>query len=297
MTPDDCLERLCNMKKSSAKGSVICRGSFGGIEVVEARFSDHQFSPHRHDIYVIGITTTGVQRFQYRGEECFCLPGEAFILHPDELHDGRAGSDMGYSYRALNISPELISAALNGPPLPFVKNPVSRSRRLIRAIKELSEISSRPTGELGEMTALGELAYTLSELQGKQTSRVTNNYSDLITTIRDYLDERLLEDVRVAELEAEFAIDRFTLNRQFRQYFGVSCYRYIVQRRLDRAKHLIQSNLPLAESAISSGFADQSHMTRHFRATYGLTPGEWRGLQQSDPIRHSIAATLKESRI
>jgi hypothetical protein len=43
--------------------------------------------------YAIGITLAGVQVFRYRGERRHCLPGQCHVLHPDEMHDGGAGSE------------------------------------------------------------------------------------------------------------------------------------------------------------------------------------------------------------
>ena len=63
-----------------------------GIERLEAQFPRRAFSPHRHDIYAIGITLSGVQRFRYRGAMRTCLPGECHLLHPDELHEGHAAT-------------------------------------------------------------------------------------------------------------------------------------------------------------------------------------------------------------
>jgi AraC-like DNA-binding protein len=37
----------------------------------------------------------------------------------------------------------------------------------------------------------------------------------------------------------------------------------------------IAAGLPLAEAAAAGGFADQSHMTRHFKARFGITPGRY----------------------
>src|ERR1700750_1404381 len=78
---------------------IAIRGQCKGIERLEARFRGRAFSPHRHDTYAIGITLAGVQTFRYRGEARHCLPGQWHILHPDEIHDGAAGTDEGFAYR------------------------------------------------------------------------------------------------------------------------------------------------------------------------------------------------------
>jgi AraC-like DNA-binding protein len=49
-------------------------------------------------------------------------------------------------------------------------------------------------------------------------------------------------------------------------------------RRLALARAAIERGLPLAEAAVRAGFADQSHMTRQFKRTYGLTPARWTAL-------------------
>src|SRR2546423_3781532 len=82
-----------------------------GVERAEVNLSTCAFSPHRHDTYAIGVTTAGVQTFGYRGSRCVCLPGQLHVLHPDEAHDGAAGTDDGFSYRILYIAPELIRGA------------------------------------------------------------------------------------------------------------------------------------------------------------------------------------------
>src|SRR4051812_4784885 len=99
-----------------------------GIERLEASLVGEAFSPHRHDTYAIGVTLAGVQTFRYRGEVRHCLPGEWHILHPDELHDGAAGTDEGFGYRILYVDPFLIQEALGGVPFPFVADPVIRPR-------------------------------------------------------------------------------------------------------------------------------------------------------------------------
>lgn len=57
------------------------------------------------------MTLHGVSAFRYRGAARRALPGQLFVLHPDEIHDGRAGTGDGFRYRSLYIEPRLIRAA------------------------------------------------------------------------------------------------------------------------------------------------------------------------------------------
>ena len=101
-----------------------------GVERMEASFHGRPFAPHRHDTYAIGVTRSGVQSFNFRGQRWHCLPGQCHILHPDETHDGSAGTDEGFSYRMVYLDPALVQEALDGKPLPFVANPVVEAARL-----------------------------------------------------------------------------------------------------------------------------------------------------------------------
>jgi len=63
----------------------------------------------------------------------------------------------------------------------------------------------------------------------------------------------------------------------------------LIERKIERAKNLLsRSRLPMAEVAIASGFADQSHFTRVFAGLVGASPGAWRRAERID-IRGEIA--------
>ncbi|AKS43043.1 helix-turn-helix transcriptional regulator [Wenzhouxiangella marina] len=98
-----------------------------------------------------------------------------------------------------------------------------------------------------------------------------------IKQVRERIDDTPDEPTTVAELALQFGVSATHLTRCFRAAYGCSVSRYRLRRRIDRALlQLTQADLPLAEVAIASGFHDQAHLTRHFRAMTGTTPGAWR---------------------
>src|SRR5437660_12397810 len=114
-------------------------GPTGGVELRQAWFSGRGFAPHRHDTYGIAVTDLGVQTFDYRGSLQRSLPGQVTVLHPDEQHDGRAGTEGGFSYRIVYVAPAQLGAAARAitgrpTPLPFVCTPVASSPLLARAV-------------------------------------------------------------------------------------------------------------------------------------------------------------------
>jgi AraC family transcriptional regulator len=80
--------------------------------------------------------------------------------------------------------------------------------------------------------------------------------------------------LQVAEA-CELSVSHFA--RAFRQSFHKPPYKWLTERRVDRAMDLMtNSRLPLADIAIQCGFADQSALNRSFKQIHGVTPGVWR---------------------
>lgn len=250
-----------------------------GLERVEARFAGRAFAPHRHDTYAIGITLQGIQAFDYRGVAQHSTAGQVFVLHPDELHDGRAGSEAGFHYRILYVEPGLIGAALDDwRALPFVGQVVSDDRRLLAVIAPALADLDLALEDLQRDQIVAALAQALAEADRSVPRRPSTVDRHAVVRARDYLAAGFEHPVRSSELEAATGLGRYALARQFRTCFGTSPYRYLVMRRLDRARALIAAGTPLAEAALAAGFADQSHLSRHFRRAYGLAPGRWAAL-------------------
>ena len=249
-----------------------------GIERIEAFFGGHGFDPHRHDTYAVGYTIEGMQAFRYRGAARASSAGQVFVLHPDEVHDGYAGTEAGFRYRILYVAPRLIGEALGPVPLPFVRAAVSHDRRLARAIMPALADLDAPLEDLQREEIILDIAEALAATDPSSVrSRLSARHLNAVNRARDLLDTET-GTVTSAVLEAATGLGRYALARHFRACLGTSPYRYLVLRRLDRARALIRKRSPLAEVAILCGFADQSHMTRHFRKAYGLSPGRWAAL-------------------
>ena len=241
---------------------------------------DEGYTPHRHDSYVFALTLQGVQSFHYRGSERHSLPGGAVVMHPDELHDGYAGTDVGFRYRAMSVEPCIIQQMLGGQALPFVEAGLSSDPRLLSALAPLLSDFDRPLEELEYQDALYDVACTMAILCGSKRRLASADYQ-AAELARHYLRAHWDQPVALATLEHISQRDRWKLSRDFRLAFGTSPYRYLLMRRLEHARHLLSSGAAIADVAATCCFADQSHLTRQFRLAFGLTPKQWsRSLQR-----------------
>jgi AraC-like DNA-binding protein len=265
------LERSCGARDWVRSGT-----SRPGFERVEASFHRTAFAPHRHDSYAIGVTMRGVQSFGYRGTTQHSLGGCAFVIHPDETHDGRAGTAEGYGYRILYVAPRLISAALGSQRLPFVREAVTREARLTGAIHAALHDSDLPLEDLQFDQIIGTLADALAAHDPASRGVPDAACDRAVRLARECLDDG--GPIPSAALERLTGLSRFALARHFRTCLGTSPHRYAMMRRLERAKRLLDAGTPLAQAAAACGFSDQSHMARQFKRAYGLSPGQWRAL-------------------
>lgn len=247
----------------------------GEFERMEAFFNGPAYAPHRHDTYAIGVTLEGKQGFNYRGSLRYNEVGRCLIIHPDELHDGQAGTDVGMHYRVGYIDPAQIQSVLGGKSLPFIENGISSDPRLYQAVLGLLSEMDHDINGLEYQDALFDLANAMEVASDdRQKSRLTFNYH-AAEMARQYIADNLHQSISLDILEAISGRDRWNLSRDFRALFGTSPYRYLIMRRLQQARELMSNGMNLVEVASHCDFADQSHMNRHFKKTYGITPKKW----------------------
>ena len=272
------LERSCGR---TTAGWIAASGPVGGVELLRAWFAGEAYANHRHDTYAIGSTNSGIQVFDYRGAARASRPGQVVVLHPDEVHDGRAGTQDGFGYRIVYVEPSRISDAMRvicgrPHPLPFVRELVATNTQLARVVRDAFQSDLVP---LAADTVIVDLAEGLLAAEPRGGGPAPRRVDvPAIERARQFLDAERTRVVHSTELEAITGLTRYEVARQFRLMLGTSPYRYLLGRRLELARQRMRVGRPLADVACETGFADQAHFTRTFKAAFGLTPARYRAL-------------------
>jgi len=103
--------------------------------------------------------------------------------------------------------------------------------------------------------------------------------------VLDYIQMHLAEDLTLGQIAHVAHLSPSHFTRQFKQSMGQSVYQYVLDQRLEAAKRLlVAGQLSIGEIALQVGFHDQSHLHRHFKRRYRITPGTL--LAQRTNVQH-----------
>jgi AraC-like DNA-binding protein len=257
-----------------------------GTSFFKARFTRHSYSRHTHDEYAIGTLEQGRQTFHCRGGQHVTTPGSLILVNPDDLHDGQAAGAAGtaYRYRMVYIEPALIAEALREADLPgalpLFRAPVVPDPELAAALRHFNHRTEQPEGldALELETRLLQLVRALLQRHAASAparSPRAGHDSAIVRHACRYLDEHYATDPSLAALAARCGISRFALLRLFAKETGLPPHAYMTRARLREARRLLLQGEPTAQVAAAVGYVDQSHLTKRFKAAFGITPGQF----------------------
>ena len=246
-----------------------------GLELVEVSYQRRAFPVHSHEEYVIGIVTRGRECLSIRGTKHTAGPGDFILIEPDEPHANEAIDAGGLEYRVFYVPRAMVSEAFGD--VRFQDNVLAGDRLGRRwAALHRRMMSGAEDLELeGQFFALlGEILH----LAGSPKPIARPAEQGKVALARAYLDTRFAEPVSLGELAAHVGLSPYHLLRSFRDQVGITPGAYQIQLRVLEARRRLRDGAGIAATATDLGFADQSHLTRHFQRIIGTSPGRY--LQQ-----------------
>jgi len=99
-----------------------------------------------------------------------------------------------------------------------------------------------------------------------------------LRAVLEYIEEHLDAALTLTEIAAVADLNPYHFARQFKAATGLPPHKYVITRRVERAKHLLRAGTDssLAEVAARAGFYDQSQFSHHFKRLVGVTPSQFR---------------------
>jgi AraC family transcriptional regulator len=218
-------------------------------------------------------------------------PGEVAILPAGTTWSYQSNSSHSRNTLLLYLRPLFVRKAVEKFELSY--EDLALTPQIGFPSKHIRHIAMSLLGELNEANVVGRLyADSLATGLAMQLIRRYSSLKDVQITSGGMAPHRLRkaiglidhhlaveEEGRVAlrVVAKEVGMSYFHFSRAFKQTLGMSPTSYIAERRIERAKRLMQdAALPISEIALRSGFSSQSHFTTSFRRLAGVTPRSFR---------------------
>ena len=223
--------------------------------------------PHAHTPGQIAYVLEGEYRERLDGRDLLLCPGTLMAHEPGEVHANDFSSGSEALVLLISVEPDRW-LRFEG------ERPVRTNAMLEDVAHEIRAEMRRgdPAAHVA-LEGLGMLALSRLARSAMTQRREPEWLNDAVSLV----ERRYREALSLTTVADAVGVHRTTLAIAFRRYRGTSVGELIRSVRVSRAKQMLTATMdPLAEVALSSGFHDQAHFTRVFRALTGSTPGEYR---------------------
>jgi len=262
------------------------------VECRHTRNSGEHYRAHSHTTLSIGAITEGAVSFESDGVGSHLIPGTLIVINPEIVHACNPIQNEARSYHMLYLDTDWcqgVQSALFGTDEPFL--PVSRTlidrRDLYEGYLKVCKTFLDP--EAGNLTKEETLQSFAEELFGAYctpehaVSSPPAFDASRIESARAFMRRHRHENLTIARIAAHAGISPAHFARSFKAATGIAPHDYLLNLRIERARELLATDMPIARIALEVGFSDQSHLNRVFTPIVACTPGEYRrGLIRRD---------------
>ena len=260
-----------------------------GLETLAAHYVRQTFRPHSHPEYLVGVITGGMHSVWCRGEQLHVPPGTVMSMRPGDIHHGNAAVEAGWVQRMFYVAEDTMAEILGDrrdtsvAPLPDFASSSRHDWNLARRLERIHDAVHGSRLMLERDAALVAFADVVAGLAGGTSDdgprAVTTDHR--ARRLIDYLHAQVAKDVSLDELSSLVGLRRRQTIDLFKRATGLPPHAFHINLKVRLVQDCLLKGQSLAAAAIEAGFADQSHMTRHFTAITGLTPATYARPEQA----------------
>ena len=251
-----------------------------------------QIPVHWHDEFEIIYVRSGFLTVSISGESYIGKTGEAFVVSPGNLHlmGAQTGTVDYYtflfplkyiSFRTDDMLDEKLLEPLNSGHLmicPRVKDTAKELCEQLIEIYEAKKDESESKIATQVRTKIILLQFILE--MWKKGFVIENDTSGRNTVEKEmvsYIQQNFTGKISLREFGEQFHLSEKYISRYFKEQFHITLSQYVTYLRLEHAKQLLQdTDIPVTDVAMQSGYQNVSYFIRSFKKTYGVSPLKYR---------------------
>ncbi len=251
---------------------------------------------HYHDFYEIQLYLTDGGKLRMGSETYDLTHGDVAFINMFERHKIQYPEGVEYQRFCLSISPGFLMNAgtesirlysmfyrLKGErPVYHMKCGEFREiQRFVAAYAGCRELPGKIVRQKAYLLLILASLYEQFGREGQISSREEDAFEKIAVLIR-FITDHISEDLSLERLAAQVGISTFYLCRLFKQYTGNTIIQYVIKKRIDIAKALLESEVPITDIALMTGFNNYSYFYKAFHKMVGLSPAEYRDRMAKD---------------
>lgn len=300
----DSVDKTFRLQQINLAAATTTKGNFGQILSQQIAFDEFtvwhyvfniqnpvKVYAHVHDTEVPFVfSLKGSIPSLLNAEKCYISEGqciiasfqscEGTIIEPGEYEFLHVDIKTGYLAGLTDIFPQLKEA------IQKVKSNIQSDYRAVIPVKALLRIHSLLKNEVEEMTGklIMEatikqiLLYTIEELTRKRINGVLLPLKEKqkLEAVRSYITNNLEGKLTIERLGKQFGIAKTSLKENFRRLFDKTIHSYIIDKKIEMAKLLLEEGETITEVAEKVGYPEATNFARVFKNQTGLTPATYR---------------------
>lgn len=253
---------------------------YNNLEICVFNQLPDRFPAHSHNHWLIGMLLAGEKNLQLQNSLYILHPFELITLNPKQIHSCKSANSESGRWICFNIHHKFIA---NIFPNYAILNQLFNTSvfNYYDLAGDIQKINPKVDGfnkiEAQLKSILERIVY--SQKTSEKKAMVNDKHRSLILQFCTRLEERAQFNLDLEQMAESIGLNRFHFLRLFKKYVGVTPHRYIETLRLLKARELLDKDYPLSTIAIESGYWDQPHFNRSFKAALGFTPKYMRNSQ------------------
>ena len=251
-----------------------------------------QIPVHWHDEFEIIYVRSGFLTVSISGESYIGKTGEAFVVSPGNLH--LMGSQTGtvdyytflfplkyISFRTDDMLDEKLLEPLNSGHLMICPRVKDTAKELCEQLVDIymakkDESESKITTQVGTKIILLQFILEMWK-KGFVIENDTSGRNTVEKEMVSYIQQNFTGKISLREFGEQFHLSEKYISRYFKEHFHITLSQYVTYLRLEHAKQLLQdTDIPVTDVAMQSGYQNVSYFIRSFKKTYGISPLKYR---------------------
>ena len=252
------------------------------LYITEAKYgSDWHSIKHTHHFTELFYITNGSGTFYIDNETFPVKKNNLIIVNPNTPHTECGHPDTPFEYIALGLNRVEFSADKKPSTTNYIIRDISKNKDDIYSLLKIILKEVRNKDENFETICQNLLEVLVIDIIRTTHTDVIITSSQMTTKeckfIEQYIDEHFRDDITLQTLSELTYLNKYYLVHTFKNYKGISPISYLIDRRIQEAKHLLETtNHPVTKIAELCGFSSQSYFSQIFKKETSMTPNTYR---------------------